>query len=330
MKNKLLLAMTFVFGCPIVAGAQQAPATNSPATAYPSRPLRIVAPFPPGGGLDIIARIMAQWLTDAWGQQAVVDNRPGAGGTIGAAIAARSAPDGYTFLIVSSSHTINATLYRDLLYHTLNDFEPVSLITAAPHLLVVHPSLPVTTVKELIAMAKTKPGGLAYASGGVGSSTHLAAELFKSMAAIPLLHVPYKGTAPSLIDVMSGLVPVTFGTIPTVVHHIKAGKLRALGLTGAKRSLSAPDVPTIEEAGVPGYEAATWHGVLFPVRTPAPIIAKLNGEIIRMLSDSEVRVRLAREGLDPIGTTPQQLAAHLRREIPKWAAVIKSAGLRVE
>ncbi len=307
------------------------PATAKGADAsYPTRPIRIVAPFPPGGGLDIIARMMAQWLSEAWSQQVVVDNRPGAGGTIGVAIVAKAPADGYTFLIVSSSHAINATLYKNLPYDTLKDFDAVSQITAAPHLLVVHPSLQAATVKELVAMAKAKPGQLSYASGGVGSSTHLAAELFNNMAGVSMVHVPYKGTVPSLVDVMGGQVPVTFGTVPTVIQHVRAGKLRALGLTGAKRSLSAPEVPTIAEAGVPGYEAATWHGVFLPARTPKAVIDKLNAEILRMLSDPEIRARLAREGLEPVGTTPVQLDAHLRAEVPKWAKVIATAGIKAE
>jgi len=316
--------------CSLVCAGQPPSAKSSAAADYPAKPIRIIAPFPPGGGLDIMARIIAQYLTEMWGQQVVVDNRPGAGGSIGAAIAARAAADGYTLLIVSSAHTINATLYRHLPYDTLNDFDPVLLVTAAPHLLVVHPSFPASTVKELIALAKSKPGQIAYASGGLGSSTHLAAELFKNMAAIDLLHVPYKGTAPSLIDVLSGQVPVTFGTVPTVLQHIKAGKLRALGLSGANRSLSAPDVPTIAEAGVPGYEAATWHGVLVPAHTPLPIIAKLNKEIVGMLNNAEVRGRIVHEGLEPLGSTPEQFGAHLRAEVPKWGQVIRRAGLRAQ
>ena len=230
MISKLMCAgvMICLLACSVARPQSQVPTKSTMAATYPTAPIRIVAPFPPGGGLDIIARIVAQWLTETWGQQVGVDNRPGAGGTIGTAIAAKAAPDGYTLIIVSSAHTINASLYRQLPYDTLNDFAPVSLITAVPHLLVVHPSLPAATVKGLIAIAKSKPGQIAYASGGLGSSTHLAAELFKSMAGVDLLHVPYKGTVPSLVDVMSGQVPVTFGTVPTVLQHIKAGRLRAL------------------------------------------------------------------------------------------------------
>jgi tripartite-type tricarboxylate transporter receptor subunit TctC len=332
MISKLMCAGVIIclLACSVARAQSQVPTKSTMAATYPTAPIRIVAPFPPGGGLDIIARIVAQWLTETWGQQVGVDNRPGAGGTIGTAIAAKAAPDGYTLIIVSSAHTINASLYRQLPYDTLNDFAPVSLITAVPHLLVVHPSLPAATVKGLIAIAKSKPGQIAYVSGGLGSSTHLAAELFKSMAGVDLLHVPYKGTVPSLVDVMSGQVPVTFGTVPTVLQHIKAGRLRALGLTGARRSLSAPDVPTIAEAGVLGYEAATWHGMLVPARTPGAIVAKLNSEVVRMLNDVEVRARLGREGLEPIGSTPEQMDAHLRTEIPKWAQVIRTAGIRAE
>ncbi len=322
--------VVLLLACPFARAEQQVPAKSALAEAYPTRPIRIVAPFPPGAGLDLMARMIGQWLTQVWGQQVVVDNRPGAGGTIGAAIAAKAAPDGYTLLIVSSAHTINATLYPQLPYDTLKDFDPVLLVTAVPHLLVVHPSFPAATVKELIAIAKSRPGQISYASGGLGSSTHLAGELFKNMAAVDMLHVPYKGTGPSLVDVLSGQVPVTFGTVPAVLQHVKAGKLRALGLTGAKRSPSTPDVPTIAEAGVSRYEAATWHGMLVPARTPAAIVKKLNGEVLRMLNDAEVRIRIAREGLEPLGSTPEQFDAHLRAEIPKWAQVIRRAGIRIQ
>ena len=297
------------------------------AQSYPSKPIRLIAPFPPGGGLDVMARMVAQWLTQAWGQQVIVDNRPGAGGTIGAALGAKAPPDGHTLLIVSSAHTINAGLYRELPYDTLKDFAPVLLVTAVPHLLVVHPSFPPRSVKELIAFAKARPGEIAYASGGLGSSTHLAGELFKYMAKVDLLHVAYKGTGPSLVDVMSGRVPVTFGTIPAVAPQVKAGKLRALGQSGSKRALSAPEVPTIAEAGVPGYEAATWHGVLVPAGVPAAIVTKLHAEISKMLSDAEVRKAIERAGLEPLGSTPQQFDAHLRAEVTKWANVIRRAGI---
>ncbi|MBI3068894.1 MAG: tripartite tricarboxylate transporter substrate binding protein [Betaproteobacteria bacterium] len=319
-----------LIACSLAPAQQPAPAKSAPAEGYPAKPIRFVAPFPPGGGLDLMARVIAQWLSDAWGRQVVVDNRPGAGGSIGAAIAAKAAPDGYTLLIVSSAHTVNATLYRNLPYDTLKDLDAVVLVTAVPHLLVVHPSFPASTVKQLIAIAKSRPGQVAYASGGLGSSTHLAGELFRSMAKIKLLHVPYKGTGPSLVDVLSGQVPVTFGTVPSVIQQVKAGKLRALGLTGAKRARLVPDVPTIAEAGVPGYEAATWHGVLVPAGTPAAIVAKLNGEIMRMLNDSGIRARITRDGLEPLGSTPEQFDAYLRAEVRKWAQVIRTAGIRVE
>lgn len=300
------------------------------AASYPARPIRIVTPFPPGGGLDVIARVVAQHLTDEWRQQAVVDNRPGAGGTIGSAIAAKAAADGYTLLMIGSPHAINPALYAQLPYDTLNDFAPIALVTAAPHLLVVHPSLAVTSVKELIALAKSRPGQIAYASGGLGASSYLAAELLKSMAGIDLLHVPYKGTTPALIDVLSGQVPVTFGTVPTVMQHVKAGKLRALGSSGAKRSLAAPDVPTIAEAGLAGYEAATWHGLLAPAATPAAIVSRLNAALLRMLNDTLARQRILNEGLEPLGSTPEQFGAHLRAEVPKWAKLIRSAGLKAQ
>jgi tripartite-type tricarboxylate transporter receptor subunit TctC len=299
-------------------------------TGYPSRPIRFVIPFPPGGGLDLMGRMIGQHLAEAWGQQVLVDNRPGAGGQIGTEIVARAPADGYTITIVSSAHTINPSLYRRLPYDTIRDFAPVMQVTAVPHLLVVHPSIPARTLRELIGFIKARPGQLPYASGGVGASTHLAGELFKSMAGVDMVHIPYKGSGPGMVDVIGGQVPVTFGSVPSTIAFVRNGKLRALGLTGAKRSVSAPDVPTIAEAGVPGYEAATWHGILAPQGTPAAIIARFGEEMGRMLALPAVRERLAREGLEIVGGTPEEFAARLRDEVVKWAKVVKAAGMRPE
>lgn len=300
------------------------------ADTFPTKPVRFIVTFPPGGGLDLVARVVGQTLGERWGQQVIVDNRIGAGGTIGTAIAAKAAPNGYTLLWVSSSHAINPAVHRQLPYETEKDFVPLMLTTSAPHLLVVHPSFPVTSLKELIGAAKTKPGGIAYASGGVGSSTHLAAELLKSMAGIDLVHVPYKGTGPAVTEVVAGHVPVTIGSVPSVIHHVRAGRLRALGITSAKRSATAPEFPTIAELGVTDYEAASWHGALAPRGLPASLLAKLHSDIAAALTLDANRERIVREGLDIIASTPEQFGTQIRTEIQRWGRVVKSAGIPVE
>ena len=300
------------------------------ADPFPTKPVRFIVTFPPGGGLDLLARLIGQTLTERWGQQVIVDNRIGAGGTIGTAIAAKAAPNGYTLLFVSSSHAINPAVHRSLPYDTEKDFVPITLTTLAPHLLVVHPSFPATSLKDLIAAAKAKPGAISYASGGVGSSTHLAAELLKSMAAINLVHVPYKGTGPAVTDVVSGHVPVTIASVPSVLHHVRAGKLRALGLTASKRSPSAPEYATIAELGVTGYEAASWHGALAPRGLPDALLAQLHRDITAALSLETNRERIVREGLDIVASTPEQFRTQIRTEIQRWARVVKSAGIPVE
>jgi tripartite-type tricarboxylate transporter receptor subunit TctC len=300
------------------------------ADTFPTKPVRFIVTFPPGGGLDLVARVVGQTLGERWGQQVIVDNRIGAGGTIGTAIAAKATPNGYTLLWVSSSHAINPAVHRQLPYETEKAFVPLMLTTSAPHLLVVHPSFPVTSLKELIGAAKTKPGGIAYASGGVGSSTHLAAELLKSMAGIDLVHVPYKGTGPAVTEVVAGHVPVTIGSVPSVIHHVRAGRLRALGITSAKRSATAPEFPTIAELGVTGYEAASWHGALAPRGLPASLLAKLHSDIAAALTLDANRERIVREGLDIIASTPEQFGTQIRTEIQRWGRVVKSAGIPVE
>ncbi|MGZ5229958.1 MAG: tripartite tricarboxylate transporter substrate binding protein [Burkholderiales bacterium] len=302
----------------------------SHAQTFPTKPVRFIVTFPPGGGLDLVARLIGQTLTERWGQQVIIDNRIGAGGTIGTAIAAKAAPNGYTLLFVSSSHAINPSVHRKLPYDTEKEFVPITLTTLAPHLLVVHPSFAATSLKDLIAAAKAKPGAISYASGGVGSSTHLAAELLKSMAAIDLVHVAYKGTGPAVTDVISGHVPVTIASVPSVLPQVRAGKLRALGLTASKRSPSAPEFATIAELGLTGYEAASWHGALAPRGLPDALLAQLHRDITAALTLETNRERIAREGLDVIASTPAQFRNQIHTEIERWARVVKSAGIPVE
>jgi tripartite-type tricarboxylate transporter receptor subunit TctC len=298
---------------------------------YPSKPIRFIAPNLPGGPTDILARLLGQKLAESMGQPVIVENRAGAAGNIGTEAAAKSAPDGYT-LVTGNNATFaaNVTLYRKLGFDPIKDFTPVSLVATQPNILVVHPSLPANSVKQLIALARAKPGQLNYAGSGQGAAAHLAAELFKSMARVDIVHIPYKSAAPALTDVIAGQNHLMFATALSVIPHIKAERLRALGVTTAKRVRVLPDLPTIAEAGVPGFEASSWHGVLVPAGTPAPIVTKLNSEINRALQMPDVRERLNALGAETVGTTPQEFADHIRAEIPKWAAVIKTAGVQIE
>ncbi len=297
---------------------------------YPVKPVRLIVPFPPGGGTDTLARILGQKLADVLGQQVVIDNRPGAGTNIGAEIAAKAPPDGYTVLMGNIAHAINVTLYSKLSYDLVRDFSPVTLLASTPNILVVHPSLPVKSVKELVALAKARPGQLDYASSGGGSSAHLAAELFINMAGVKMTHVPYKGGGPAVIALLGGQCSVGFATTPSVINHIKSGKLRGLAVTTAQRSPSTPELPTISEAGVAGYEAGTWYGLLVPTGTSGEIVARLHAEAVKLLNLPEVKERLAATGFEPIGNTPEQFAAYIRSEIEKWAKVVKASGARVD
>jgi len=297
---------------------------------YPEKPLRFILPFPPGGGTDTLGRVIGQKLSDMLGQQVVMDNRPGAGANLGAEIAAKSPPDGYTLFMGNVAHTINVSLYSRLNYDLARDFAPVTLLASTPNILVVHPSLPVKSVKELIALAKAQPGRLDYASSGSGSSSHLAAELFDNMAGVKMTHVPYKGGGPAVIALISGQVSVGFATTPSVISYVKAGKLRGLAVTGAHRSPAIPGLPTISEAGVPGYEAGTWYGLLVPSGTPKEIIARLHADAVKVLKLPDVKARLDATGYEAIGSTPEEYAAYTRTEIAKWAGVIKASGVHVD
>ena len=299
------------------------PAAGQP---YPTKPIRFLVPFPPGGGNDTMARTFGQKMAERLGQPVVIDNRPGAGGNIGAETAARALPDGYTiFLGGVGSHGINPNLMHKPPYDAINDFAPVSLIASAPMLVIVPLSLPAKSMNDLVQLAKARPGELNFASSGAGTIAHLAAELLNSMAKIKLEHVPYKGTGPALTDLLGGRVHVMFNSTVSVMPQVRAGKVRALAMTAAKRSPALPDVPTVAESGVPGYEAASWYGMLAPAKTPRAIVMKLNGEVARIAQLPEVRERLEADGAIPGGNTPEEFGAYIRRELARWKAVIEQA-----
>ena len=300
-------------------------------TAFPTRPIRIVVPFPPGGTTDLLARAAAQKMAEAWKEQAVVDNRPGAGGNIGAELVAKAPPDGYTMLMGTvGTHSINASLYAKMPYDHVRDFAPVILVAAVPNVLVVHPSVPVNSVAELIAYAKANPGRLNFASSGSGTSIHLAGELFKVMAGVTMTHVPYKGSAPAIADLVGGQVQLMFDNLPSALPQIKAGRLRALGVTSAQRAPALPDVPTIAESGLPGYEASSWFGLLAPAGTPKDVVAKVNGEVARWLASPEAKEKLLSQGANAAGGTPEDFARHIAAETAKWQQVVKASGAKVD
>ncbi|MDP2626915.1 MAG: tripartite tricarboxylate transporter substrate binding protein [Candidatus Rokubacteria bacterium] len=304
---------------------------SAAADTYPDKPVRLIVPFPPGGGVDGAARVVGQRLADALGQQLVIDNRGGSGGIIGAEIAAKAIPDGYTlFFGGSASHGIAPHLYRKLAYDAQRDFSPIVLIGATPYMLVVHPSVPATTVRELIALARARPGELNYASAGSGSTLHLTGEMFKSMAGINIVHVPYKGAVIALNDLLSARVQMTFNPAVVIMPHVKTGRLRALAVTSAKRTLLVPELPTVAEAGVPGFEATGWYGLLGPRGLPPRIVAKLSRATLTVLGERELVERYAMLGIEPLGGTPADFAAHIRSELAKWGKVVRESGARVD
>lgn len=323
MRVKLI---TVVGACAVACIAH---VTGAWAQAYPARPIRWVAPFPPGGTTDIVARIVAEKLTESLGQQVSLDNRPGAGGNIAAEIVAKAPPDGYTVLTGFPGLAINPSLYAKLNYDPLKDLAPVSLISSAPLLLVVHPALPARTVKELIAIAKRRPGELSFPSAGNGSSSHLGGELFKSVAGIDILHVPYKGSMQGMVDLISGRMQLMINPLPEMIPFVESGKLRGLAVAGLKRSPVMPDLPTIAET-LPGFEVTTWNGLMAPAATPKEIVARLNAEVVKLLKAPATMKRMNELGLDTIASTPEQFAEHLRRETDKWAKVVKASGARIE
>lgn len=297
---------------------------------YPVRPVRLIVPSSPGGGTDITARIIAPKLGEYLGQQVVVENRPGAGTMIGGEAVARAAPDGYTLLMGISTLAINPAMYKRVPYDALRDFAPISQVVALPNMLVTHPSLPVKSVRELIAFAKARPGQINFASAGVGTNPHLAMELFLSMTDLKMVHVPYKGSGQGVIDLLAGHVTVMMPSILTALNYVKNKRLRALGVTSAKRAAGVPDIPTIAEAGVPGYEAVQWFGVLAPAATPRDIIMRLHKEIVRTVQAPDIKPKLINDGADPVGSSPEEFAAFIRSETNKWAKVAKSIGIKPE
>ena len=301
------------------------------AQTYPVKPVRIVVPWPPGGGNDLIARWIAPKLAESMGQQAIVDNRGGQNGVIGADNVAKSPPDGYTIMVHTvTGHMINPAFYGKLPYDTERDFTPVTLIASVPHTIVAHPSLPVKTLKDLIALAKARPGELNFASFGNGSTSHLSGEMFNAMTGVKLVHVPYKGGGPALIDTLAGHVPLYFSSLPTALPHVRAGKLRGLAVTGAARSKQIPEMPTVDEAaGTKGYVSEVMYGILAPAGVPKDIVARLNRELVKILNAPDIRERLASIGTDdPVANSPEQMAAYMRAEMPKWAKLVKASGAK--
>jgi len=297
--------------------------------AYPSKPVRIISPFAPGGGNDTLCRILAPRLSESLKQQVIVDSRPGANGIVGTELAARAAPDGYTIVLIPSGHAVNATLYKKLPYDSIGDFTPITLVGASPLILAMHPSVPTRNVKELIALAKAHPGQLTYGSAGIGSSGHLAGALFEALTGTKMVHVPYKGMGLVVTDLMGGQISLTFGTSASVLPQVRAGRLRALATTGAQRSPALPALPTVAES-VPGYEASLWYGLVGPARMPADIVQRLNTEIVAVLKQPQVHERFAGEGVDVRFDRPEEFAELIRRDVQRWAKVIERAGVRVE
>jgi tripartite-type tricarboxylate transporter receptor subunit TctC len=317
--------------CHVVIAASIAIAAATADAAYPDRPLRLVVPFPPGGAVDVLGRAVALNARDTLGQNIVVDNRPGFGGAVGSELAARATPDGYTLLMGSTSTiSINPALVAKLAYDPAKDFVPITLVGFVPHVLAANPSIPASSLKEFIAYARARPGQLAYGSAGTGTPHHIAIEMFKQMTGVDMLHVPYKGTAPALLDLLSGRVSCMSAEVLALLPHVRAGKLRALGIATATRNQVAPEIPTVAEAGLPGFEVTSWYGILAPAGTPREITSRLARDIAKSLSTPDMRQRFADLGATPVGNTPEEFAAFIKREGAKWAKAIKISGAKVE
>ncbi|MCX7140022.1 MAG: tripartite tricarboxylate transporter substrate binding protein [Proteobacteria bacterium] len=322
----LTRALAAAIGCAACAAASAQGAQN-----YPNKPIRIVVPYAAGASTSLVTRLVGQKLTEAWGQPVVVDNRGGAGGAIGTEIVAKSPPDGYTLLLGTvGTFGINSAVYSKLSYDPVKDFAPVGMLATVANILAVQPSLPVTSVKELIALAKEKPGKLNYGSSGNGSTSHLSGEMLKSIAGISMTHVPYKGGAPMMADVLGGQLEVMFDQVPAVLPHAKAGRVRALAVTTARRSAAAPDVPTMAEAGVPGYEMTVWYSLMAPAGTPRDIIVKLNTELAKILNQPEFKQQMLAQGAELTSSTPEQLAEIIRADLAKYARIAKEAGATLD
>lgn len=314
-----------------LAIAAVASAPTALAQAYPTRPVKLIVPFPPGGPLDATGRLVAQKLTDVWGQSVIVENKPGAGGNIGADLVAKAAPDGYTILLGAlSTHAVNPTLYSSMPYDAVKDFAPITLLATTPNVLVVNPSLPVNSVKDLVAYAKAHPNKLSFGSGSNGSAGHLAGELFKVDTGTDIVHIPYKGAAPAMQALLAGDVQFMFDNLASATPQVKAGKLKALAVTTAKRSPLAPDLPTMAEAGLPGFDITTWYGLMAPAGTPKEIVAKWSTDVAKILNSPDIRERLAAQGAEAAPMTPDQFAAFIKSEIPKYARIVKASGAKVD
>jgi len=325
--GKIALCGT-AFGLALAALFLQA--GDAAAQVYPSRPIRVIVPQSAGGSTDLVARVVAQRLGEALNENVVVDNRPGAGSLNGTELVAKAAPDGHTLLVVAASFTINPSIRKNLPFDPARDFTPITELVTLTHILVLHPSVPAKSVKELIALAKAKPGQLNYGTSGVATSTHMAAELFLHLTGTQMVNVPYKGGAPGMIALLSGQVQLYFATISTAIPHIKSGRLRALAVTAPQRSVAYPEFPTIAEEGVPGYAHTSWVGMLAPAKTPKPVIARLNGETVKVLQTQDVRTLLLRDGLETTGTSPKEFGDLIHSEIAKWHKVVKAAGIKAE
>ena len=314
----------------LAASAVAFAATHAAAQPFPVKSVRMIVPYAAGGGADIVGRLVAQKLGDGWGHTVVVDNRPGASGNIGTEIVARAIPDGYTLLLVGPNHTVNSSLYSKIPFDPVKDFAPVSVVTSAPYLLVVNPTIGVNSVRDLIALAKARPGKVLYASAGNGTAGHLGMELIKTMAGIDMVHVPYKGSPPALTDLIAGQVSAAFDNVLSATPHVKAGRLRAIAVSTGKRSAAVPEVPTVAESGLPGFEVAVWQGILAPAGTPRPIVDTLHAAIVAALGRPDMKERMAANGTDIIGNTPAEFAAFIQSDLVKWAKVVKSSGARVD
>ncbi|MBM3359532.1 MAG: tripartite tricarboxylate transporter substrate binding protein [Betaproteobacteria bacterium] len=314
----------------LLLGADLAHAQAQAAQGYPTRPIRFLVGFAPGGFTDVMARAIAGKLTENWGQQVVVDNRPGASTTIATDLAAKAAPDGYTLLMMTDNFVTNPNLFTKLPYDSEKDFAPITLAALAPFLLVVHPSVAAHSVKELVAVARSRPGQLNYGSGGIGAPGHLSGELFNTLAGVKMTHVPYKGAAPALVDLVAGQIQVYFGNLPVTIPHAKAGRVRALAVTSGKRSAIAPELPTVAEAGVAGFELTPWYGVMTRAGTPKNVLAKLNQEMVKILQEPAMREHITKLGGEPAAMAQEQFAAFLRSEAVKWGKLVKDSGARFE
>ena len=319
-----------LFTAAALACACVLPALAQAPAGYPSKPIRFIVPYPPAGATDITARIVGQRMSQNIGQQILIENRGGAAGNIGTDIAAKSAPDGYTVLYTLSSHTINPALFTKLPFNVETDFAPITLVATIPQILVAHPSVPANNIKELIALAKKKPGMLNYASPGTGSPGHLAGELFKLRSGTDIVHVPYKGGGPAVADLLGGQVPLLFTSLPAALPYVKAGRLRALGITTLKRTASAPEIPTFAESGLPDFDVPSWLGALAPARTPQAIVGRLHQEFVKALQAPEVKDALLAGGADALGNTPAEFEAIIRMELKKWAKLVQEAGIKAE